>query len=128
MWFSLKGRIATRTITVLLFTALFFSTNVFAQSAYPSVPESVERQLEARGANLALHINKGRGSFDYRKNFCEALADGTKTLAELRDAAINAKVNDQPAAYNALSNVADDLQRGPDKWLDYYVKYCYPET
>jgi hypothetical protein len=127
MCFSLKGRIATRIITVPFFTGLIFSTNVFAQPAYPPVPESVERQLEARGANLALNINKGRGSFDYRKDFCEALADGTKTLAELRDAAINAKVNDQPAAYNALSNVADDLQRSLDKWLDYYKQYCYPE-
>jgi opacity protein-like surface antigen len=113
--------------TCVLGLTFGFNQSANAQSAYPSVPESVERQLEARGAKLALHINKGRGSFDYREDFCKALADGTKTLAELRDAAINAKVNDQPAAYNALSNVADDLQRGLDKWLDYYVQYCYPE-
>jgi hypothetical protein len=126
MQVSLRGRIACRVAAASLFVALISPTGAIARSPYPEVSEPEIAHLIAHGTYVAGAIKEGRGSFGYRQDFCDMLTEGTKTLSEVRNAAINAKVNDQPAAYNSLSDVADDLQRGMDKWFDYYIKYCGP--
>lgn len=114
---------------ILTFAVAMFGlpSGAVAQFVIPAAVSNEQAgHLAAAGIGSARDINAGRNHYQYTEDYCKVLAEGAKTLVELRTAASSAGFNDQFKLSHGLTKIADDLQHALDLHFYYYNGRCYP--